>query len=99
VVEVSAGHAIYTSQPAPVVALIERAARDALAAGKEKAAADALIAAKIDLRMPGFNQEEISGRAHEPSAFPESLGADLGKRFSEGTLGPIEVKKFRCLTP
>jgi len=41
VVEVADSHAIYISQPAPVVALIEQAARGALAAGKEKAAADA----------------------------------------------------------
>jgi hypothetical protein len=35
VVEVAASHAVYISQPAPVVARIEQAARGALAAGKE----------------------------------------------------------------
>ena len=46
VVEVAASHAIYISQPAQVVALIEQAARGALAAGKERPAEDALTAAK-----------------------------------------------------
>jgi CO dehydrogenase/acetyl-CoA synthase epsilon subunit len=45
VVEVKGSHAVYVSQPQAVALLIEKAARGALVAGKEQAAADALAAA------------------------------------------------------
>src|SRR5258708_7759126 len=46
VVEVKGSHAVYVSQPQAVALLIEKAARGALAAGKEKAAAGVLANAK-----------------------------------------------------
>jgi pimeloyl-ACP methyl ester carboxylesterase len=44
VVEVKGSHSVYVSQPQAVAHLIEKAATDALAAGKEKSAANALAA-------------------------------------------------------
>jgi pimeloyl-ACP methyl ester carboxylesterase len=46
VVEVKGSHAVYVSQPQAVAHIIEEAARGALAAGKEQAAAAALASAK-----------------------------------------------------
>jgi hypothetical protein len=46
VVEVKGSHALYVSQPQAVALLIERAATDALTAGKAKAAGGELAAAK-----------------------------------------------------
>jgi len=46
VVEVKGSHAVYVSQPQAVAHIIEEAARGALAAGNEQAAAAALASAK-----------------------------------------------------
>jgi hypothetical protein len=46
VVEVKGSHAIYVSQPQAVALFIEKAAKGALVAGKEQAAAGPLAAAK-----------------------------------------------------